>query len=411
MKPTKEEFIQYFITEGHTGKETRKHFGMANGTFYKCIEEYNIEIPKEEKKLPTKEELEQFYIVENHSFKETKKHFNISTTVFYKLVEQYNIVKSEEAKVKATESTMLKRYGVKNARHIQSVNDRIANTNLEKYGSISPLGNKEIRAKIEDHFNDKYGGYPLANKEVQEKSKQTYLEKYGVDNISKTESMKQTLRRLALQRDKEASLEKRIQTNLEKFGTPFNTQSHYSERTLKILENKDNFIDYIKSLKPEQRTKHYIADDLEVHTTNIGPKIREWGIEYLITYKPHQSRPEDRTHEALVKIFPKVKRQYKSERYPFYCDFYIPDIDTFIECQYGVFHGPGEYDPTNEEHQKYLLEIQEKAKISSWYERIINTWTYRDPLKRKIAKENNLNYLEFFSEEEFNEWYKLYKGE
>ena len=163
--------------------------------------------------------------------------------------------------------------------------------------------------------------------------------------------------------------------------------------------------------KPEQRTKHYIADDLEVHTTNIGPKIREWGIEYLITYKPHQSRPEDRTHEALVKIFPKVKRQYKSERYPFYCDFYIPDIDTFIECQYGVFHGPGEYDPTNEEHQKYLKEIQEKVKISSWYERIINTWTYRDPLKRKIAKENNLNYLEFFSEEEFNEWYKLYKGE
>lgn len=372
MKPTKEEFIQYFITEGHTGKETRKHFGMANGTFYKCIEEYNIEIPKEEKKLPTKEELEQFYIVENHSFKETKKHFNISTRIFYNLVEQYGIIKSEEAKVKATESTMMKRYGVKNARHIQSVNDRIANTNLEKYGSISPLGNKEIRAKIEDHFNDKYGGYPLANKEIQEKSKQTCLEKYGVDNVAK---------------------------------------AHYTKRTLEILDNKDSFVQYVLSLEESQRTRTYISRDLDISLANLREKIKEWGLSHLIPIVMNTSAPEEITYRKLKSLFKEVKRQYKSEKYPFYCDFYIPEIDTFIECQYGIYHYKEPYDPTNEEHQAYLKELQEKAKTIEWNKGIINIWVNRDPLKRKIAKENNLNYLEFFSEEEFNEWYKLYKGE
>ena len=31
-------------------------------------------------------------------------------------------------------------------------------------------------------------------------------------------------------------------------------------------------------------------------------------------------------------------------------------------------------------------------------------WTINDPLKRNIAKENNLNYLEFFNINELKDW-------
>ena len=45
--------------------------------------------------------------------------------------------------------------------------------------------------------------------------------------------------------------------------------------------------------------------------------------------------------------------------------------------------------------------------ISYWYyDNAISTWTIRDVNKRKIAKENKLNWIEFFSILELNEWLK-----
>ena len=36
----------------------------------------------------------------------------------------------------------------------------------------------------------------------------------------------------------------------------------------------------------------------------------------------------------------------------------------------------------------------------------IQTWAFMDIVKRKIAKINKLNWIEFFNIEEFNEWYE-----
>ena len=38
-----------------------------------------------------------------------------------------------------------------------------------------------------------------------------------------------------------------------------------------------------------------------------------------------------------------------------------------------------------------------KSKKSKYYNKAINDWTVRDVIKRQIAKENGLNYLEIFS--------------
>ena len=49
-----------------------------------------------------------------------------------------------------------------------------------------------------------------------------------------------------------------------------------------------------------------------------------------------------------------------------------------------------------------------KNKNTNQYDEAINVWTVRDPLKRKTAKDNGLNWIEFFTMEEFLNWYNQY---
>ena len=98
----------------------------------------------------------------------------------------------------------------------------------------------------------------------------------------------------------------------------------------------------------------------------------------------------------------KLKQQYKGKtiltnykdekRYPFRCDFYIVEDDLFIELNNHWTHGEHPFDKNNPKDLQKLAEWQEKAKTSKFYQKAIEVWTIRDPLKIKIAKENNLNY-------------------
>ena len=97
--------------------------------------------------------------------------------------------------------------------------------------------------------------------------------------------------------------------------------------------------------------------------------------------------------------------QYKSEKYPFNCDFYIPSLDLYIEFQGHWTHGNRPYKNT-EGDNTIVNRWKEKAKKSKFYKNAIETWTIRDPKKRNMAIENNLNWIEFFTFEEFMNWYK-----
>lgn len=51
-----------------------------------------------------------------------------------------------------------------------------------------------------------------------------------------------------------------------------------------------------------------------------------------------------------------------------------------------------------------LQDMKQKAK--DYYKTAINTWTKKDPLKRQIAKDNKLNWIEFFTIEQFLNWFE-----
>ena len=121
------------------------------------------------------------------------------------------------------------------------------------------------------------------------------------------------------------------------------------------------------------------------------------------------SKIEDVLYEKLCNKFTRVIRQYKSEKYPFNCDFYIPEKDLYIEYQGHWTHGIdnhkilGLYDPNNLYHQQVLLKW--KNKNTKYFDRAIKTWTELDPLKQKYIDSNKLYFLKFFTLEEFMEWY------
>lgn len=124
------------------------------------------------------------------------------------------------------------------------------------------------------------------------------------------------------------------------------------------------------------------------------------------------SGPENKMYALLVEHFSEddVFRNYDDDkRYPFACDFYIKSLDLFIELNANWTHGFHWFDVTSE---------KDVEKLNLWYSRFnekgiksyksaINTWTVRDPLKRKIALDNNLNYFVFWKNDlsDFHKWY------
>ena len=109
---------------------------------------------------------------------------------------------------------------------------------------------------------------------------------------------------------------------------------------------------------------------------------------------------ERKAGEILKQIYPDLILQYKSEKYPFNCDFYSPSEDLFMEFNGSWTHGRKFYDPSDETCQETLKEWEEKAKVSKFYVNAIKTWTVRDVSKKKFSEENNLKYLVFWSLQE-----------
>lgn len=126
---------------------------------------------------------------------------------------------------------------------------------------------------------------------------------------------------------------------------------------------------------PSEVVERIINTKLEKHTFNT-------------------SEPEKAFANALRCQYGKadIRTNYKSAEYPFRCDFYIISLNKYIELNLHWTHGFKPYDPSDPECQARLLEWQEKAKTSQFYQNAIETWTVRDVKKLQVARENNLNY-------------------
>lgn len=215
-------------------------------------------------------------------------------------------------------------------------------------------------------------------------------------NVSR-ETIDNFVKDFGCQKSKKQSHLNGCKTNLQKYGCKDPMQ-------VKKFQNK-----FVKTIK----TKYGV--------TNVS-KLSEVKLKKIQTVKKNKtfvkSKEEDKIYDILTTRYNIVERQHFDNRYPWKCDFYIPEKDLFIEFQGNWVHGPKEYfchepyDRHNKIHQKVLKIWNRKAKDrfkqgfkTSKYFDAIQTWTVRDPLKRQTAKNNNLNWIEFFTIEEFTKWF------
>lgn len=107
----------------------------------------------------------------------------------------------------------------------------------------------------------------------------------------------------------------------------------------------------------------------------------------------HVSGPEKEAYSILEKLYPNLLHNYKSDEYPFICDFFDPDTNTYIELNIHWTHGGHWFDPNNEKDRKTLESWKKRAKTSQFYKKAVNVWTKKDLEKKKIAEENDLKFI------------------
>ena len=226
----------------------------------------------------------------------------------------------------------------------EKIKEKSNNTKLSKYND----NHYSNRAKAKQTCLEKYGvENPFAAEEIKKKIKQIFTEKYGVDHYSSTDEYKK----------------KTKQTCLEKYGVENPTQ-------LDTIQQK------IKETKDKNHTHN---------TSSVEEQFASWLKDNNINFV----------------------RQYKSEQYPFCCDFYFPDKDLYFEINGFWTHGLHPFDTNNEDDIKKLESW--KQMNTEFYNNAINTWTVSDPLKVKTAKDNELNFKVVYSDK-LNDVIKAYNN-
>ena len=235
------------------------------------------------------------------------------------------------------------------------------------------------------------------NNETQEKMKATNIQKYGVPNAFMADEVK----------------EKMKQTCLERYGVEYASQSEdFQDRVRQTNLEKYNVERPAQSTIIMERMKQTC---LERYGVDNYRKTAECVNKINDTKKKNHtfgtSKPEKELEVELRKIFPDLKTQYKSEVYPFACDYYIPSLDLYIEYNGIWTHGGCFYDENNEENRNTLEKWERLSEHSKFYETAIYVWTQRDILKLNTALENNLNYIAWFNEEQAYDWIERMKYE
>ena len=333
----------------------------------------------------------------NQLFNKTccKEHANMldGITVKKVLKDIYSDVnKKQEINNKIRETCLLK-YGDEH----YSNRIKAKETCLQRYGVTSPLKSEIFKQKSKETCLQKYGvEYTGQIPEKIEKTHKACLEKYGVDSVFKVQkfrnqSLDTCIKKYASDEDDINSIvnigqlkyikDKIKNTCLEKYGVENPMQTQYYKNLISSILSSNEIQEKIYNTK-------------------------------LLNNSFNISYQEDVCFDLLKEKYSDCIRQYKSELYPFNCDFYIPSLDLYIEYNGSHYHHYHPFDINDDNDINELNRLKEKAENSnahkngkkSQYDNIIYTWTILDLKKRNIAQQNNLNYIEFWNINEVKEW-------
>lgn len=313
--------------------------------------------------------------------------------------------------------------------HAKYTKDKRFETNIKKYGRKN-FGSAE---KVKEYWINHYGvDNPAKTDFVKKKMRETNLRKYGFNCSSKSEIVKEKTKQTCLKRYgveytgqiKEAK-EKSKKTCLEKYGSEYYIGSKDClEKTIEFSKQNYNVDWFTKSEEIKNKAKETMLKRYGVEYSMQIPKNKEYMSYLMSSYEMQERRyntmkrnhtfnsssTEEEFFLYIKSRFPKVIRQYKDKnRYPYFCDFYIPELDYFIELQGYYTHGKHPFDPNSNEDLQ-LIEYYKKKYGEDCQP--ITIWSIKDVEKRDCAKSNHLNFKEVWSLEDgknfVNDLYDVY---
>ena len=178
-----------------------------------------------------------------------------------------------------------------------------------------------------DEFKEASKAYKEEHKEeIKEKSKATCLKEYGVEYAFQAKEVR----------------EKIAQTNLDKYGAENIWASEYGKQKVKETMLKRYGVDHIFKLQSVQDKAQKNS-----HTPEAMAKMHENRDYREIARKTAETKKKNGNRSKLEIEFAKLCKkkdiiyveEYSDSRYPFPCDFYLPDLDYFIEIHGSWVHG------------------------------------------------------------------------
>ena len=283
--------------------------------------------------------------------------------------------------------TFNEKYNVNNSYQLESVKEKCKQKHIENYGVENVSQSQIIKQRKR---NTCLNNYNVSCGFLTENCKNAIIEKYGVDNVAKNDEIKNKMQA----------------TCLAKYGVKNPGQADEIKEKIKQTCLKRYGVTTV--LKTQKLIK-------ASHTPEAIEKCFQTQKQNKTINK---SKEEDKAYEKLINVFGEddIIRYHKTEKYPFFCDFYIKSLDLWIECQFAMYHNGRPY-IGDENDLKDIEKLKELAnnrrKIThkrTRYDATIDIWSIHDVKKRNIAKENNLNWIEFFNMNALDEWLNNYSS-
>ena len=316
-------------------------------------------------------------------------------------------MQDEELREKTKQSCIEKYGSIENYK--KKVVESCAKTNLQKYGSPSPFGNKEVRQKCEKTMQERFGAaHPFQNPEILQKAKETCKQNYGAENPFQSEKIKEKIKTTNMNKYGFSHPRKNPQYMKELSEQIFNKTGYYNykctpecrEKTSLLMKHKHyleilNMSQYVEPLFTEEEYQGYNVNhrwkckqcgnefvrSLEVPIEINNIKIPRCPVCY--PFKINGSYSEDDLFNYIKENFDNECIQHdKKLLHKMELDIYSKKFNIAIEYDGLYWHSDDKKKNTNYHLNKTIQAENKKTTLIHIWE---NEWEFhQDKIKQKI---------------------------
>lgn len=266
--------------------------------------------------------------------------------------------------------SLLYTYGVDNPAKLDSVKEKMKQTNQERYGGNAPICSDKIKDKMKSTMQERYGtDHALQSTEVYEKYKQTMQERHNCNTPMQSDTLKDRFKQSMIDKH---GVEHPMHLAEVKEKVLESRKDHMDEIYQKIsITRKRNFVDKMKTLLKRDNIdclfdiEDYIGvrdhgnrTDYErypFHCRTCDTKFEDIFMKNLPTCPTCNPttfmKPQNELVEFLKGLgITNIKTNNRTVIKPYEIDIYLPDYDLAIE-----YNGLYWHSEVNHKHSTYHL--------------------------------------------------------